>query len=811
MYLKPDKGLSMRTLRIELGMLVGLSLATLVAGCDDDFSAFGGSAAPPPGMGVTSGDTFGLTSSGRLVTFDRASPTLDTAVAITGLQSGETLLGIDIRPGGMTPGELYGLGSTGRIYTINTTTGAATLKSTMAADPTDTTTPFTTLSGTEFGVDFNPAVDRLRIVSDTGQNLRVNVDSGATITDGNLNVGGTTRMGVTDAAYTSNFAATCRTQLFFIDPSTDKLLTTTDPNAGTVTEVGSLGVDASSVGGFEISTDSAGMNTALAVFSVSNTPAAYVINLTTGVATPAGQVSGLQSGEVLRGAAAAPPAMAPTNALGQIVAVTETNKLISFQAGSPQKLCSNTAITGLQGGDSILGIDTRPATGALYAVGSSGRIYTVNTATAAATLVSTLAADPADTTAPFTGLSGTEYGVDFNPVPDRLRIVSDTGQNLRINVDTGATTTDTNLNPAGPVAVAAAYTNSFAGAGATSLFVIDSATDTLQLQNPPNDGVLTPVGALGIGDIQSVAAFEIAGLNNSAIAAVNLSGAATSDLDTINLTTGAATRVNTIGGGERVRGLAFVAIPVATIFGVTTDNNLITFKVTTPGTFDTSTPITGLQGGESVIGADFRPANGKLYAATSAGRVYTVDPATGAATIAANLMADATDMTAPFTALSGTNFGVDFNPLADRLRIVSDNGQSLRINVDSGATTTDTNLNPGTPQVVAVAYGSSFPMPPATKLFDIDVATNNLQLQAPPNDGVLTPIGLLDPTLTFGTTAGFDIVGGDDGLSLAALQAPGSTQSTLYRVNLKTGATTSVGALGPAGSPLIKALAIRLK
>jgi hypothetical protein len=820
MYLKPDKGLSMRTLRIELGLLMSLSLATLLVGCDD-YNVFGGNNdnnggnTPPPGMGVTSGDTFALTSTGRLVTFDRASPSLDTAAAITGLQSGETVLGIDVRPGGMTPGEIYALGSTGRLYTINITSGAATLKSTLAADPTDATTPFTALSGTEFGVDFNPVVDRLRIVSDTGQNLRVNVDTGATTTDGNLNVGGTTRMGVTDAAYTNSFAATCRTQLFFIDPSTDKLLTTADPNAGTVTEVGSLGVDASAVGGFEISTGADGANTAIAVFSVGTAPAVYAINLTTGVATSAGQVSGLNSGEMLRGAAVAPPTTAPTQALGQVVGVTESNKLISFQSASPQKLCSNTAITGMQSGESILGVDTRPADGALYALGSTGSIYTVNTATGALTMKSTLAADAADVTAPFTALSGVEYGVDFNPVPDRLRVVSDAGQNLRINVDTGATTTDTDLNPAGSSTVAAAYTNSFAGAGATTLYVLDATGDALQIQGAPsgspNNGDLQAVGALGIGDIQSVAGFDIAGLNNAAIAAVNLSGATTSELHTVNLTTGAATKVNTIGGGERVRGLAFLATPVATVFGATADNNLVSFKVATPGTFDTSTAITGLQGGESIIGMDFRPSNGKLYAATSAGRVYTVDPATAAATVAANLMADAADMTAPFTALAGTNFGVDFNPVADRLRIVSDSGQSLRINVDTGATTTDTNLNPGTPQVVAVGYGGSFAGTTATKLFDIDLAANSLQLQNPPNDGVLTPVGLLDPTATFGTTVGFDIVGGDDGLSLAALQVAGSTQASLYRVNLKTGATTSVGALGPMGAPLVKALAIRLK
>ncbi len=237
----------------------------------------------------------------------------------------------------------------------------------------------------------------------------------------------------------------------------------------------------------------------------------------------------------------------------------------------------------------------------------------------------------------------------------------------------------------------------------------------------------------------------------------------------------------------------------------------MSFKPGTPGTLDTSVAIAGLQGGENVLGIDFRQSNGKLYAATSGGRVYTIDPVSAAATLASTLTPDGTDTTNPFTMLMGTTFGVDFNPVADRLRIVSDAGQSLRINVDTGTVTTDTNLNPGTPQVVAAAYKQSFPMTTATQLVDIDLATNSLQLQNPPNDGVLTPVGVLDPTLTFTNVAGFDIGGGDDGLSLSALQPTGSTQSVLYKVNLKTGAVTSVSAIGPTGTSLIRALAVRVK
>jgi hypothetical protein len=495
-----------------------------------------------------------------------------------------------------------------------------------------------------------------------------------------------------------------------------------------------------------------------------------------------------------------------------MVATTASGKLISFTTAAPQKLCTTGTVSGLAAGETILGIDTRPADGAVYALGSAGNVYTLDPATGAATKKSTLAPAMGDA---FTALSGTEFGVDFNPVPDRLRIVSDTGQNLRVNVDTGAVTTDTALNPAGSTVVAAAYTNAIAGAGFTTLYVLDAANDRLQIQGAPsgnpNLGDLQTVGALGIGDVQSVAAFDISGTNNAAFAAVNIAGAAVSELHMVNLATGAATKINNIGGGEIVRGATLVGAPTATVFAATVDNNLLSFKPATPGTIDTTTPITGLGGGENILGIDFRQTNGKLYAATSAGRIYTIDPTTAVATLASNLAPDATDTTNPFAMLTGNTFGVDFNPVADRLRIVSDTGQSLRINVDTGFVTTDTNLNPGTPQVVAVAYRASYPMTAATQLVDIDLATNSLQLQNPPNDGVLTPIGVLDPTLTFTSAAGFDIGGGDDGVSLAALQATGSAQSTLYKVNLKTGAVSPVGPVGPTGTSLIRALAVRVK
>jgi hypothetical protein len=130
---------------------------------------------------------------------------------------------------------------------------------------------------------------------------------------------------------------------------------------------------------------------------------------------------------------------------------------------------STVAITGLGAGETILGMDFRPATGQLYALGSTSRIYIINLTTGVATQVGTDGA--------FT-LNGTKFGFDFNPVPDRIRVISNTEQSLRLNPNDGTlTASDIPLayEPAdpnagtNPTAGAAAYTNSFAGATSTTL------------------------------------------------------------------------------------------------------------------------------------------------------------------------------------------------------------------------------------------------------------------------------------------------------------------------------------------------------
>lgn len=800
---------------------VGLYLlfTTPLIGC----SGGGGDTPPPapnPPAGIVQGDTFAVTSSNRLVSFNRATPGTSSIANLVGLRANENIVGFDLRPGGTPAGQLIAVSNQGVVYSIDPNSGTVTLKATMAPDPSDTTDVFNGLSGTRVSIDVNNAVDQLRVVSNSGQNLRVNMDTGATFTDTPLTMGGLGSIGVTEVGYTNNFASTCRTTVYYIDSTSDRLLTSANASGGVLTAVGALTVNAAAMTGFDISTAPDGTNDAVAALAVGGTTSLYSINLTTGAATSIGPIGGLNSGETILGLARPLPATTPVQPVGELLALTENNSLISFNSGLAQKLCTNATINGLQGTETVLGLDTRPADRTVYALTDAGRLYTVNAATGTVAFRATLAASVDDTTQPFQRLDGSNITVDVSPVADGLRVLSGNGMNLRVVFDNGQTFTDAPLNPSGSTVTAAAYTNSFAGTGTSTLYVIDTANDQLLIQgrapSTPNAGDLQPVGSLGIaGDVQALAGFDINAINNTAFAAFNVGSATTSDLYSINLASGAATRIGPIGTTNRIRALTHSAVPQATLLGVTRDGRLISFKVTTPDTLDSNLAITGLQGGEQVLGFDIRPSNGLIYMLTDAGRVYTVDPVTASARLGATLMPNTGDA---FTRLIGTTFGTDFSPTADALRVLSDAEHNLAILVDSGATITatplrriDTESGRPAPDVVAIAYTQNFAGTRDTTLFNVDLGSNSLVSQKPANDGRLTTIGPLSATETFTFSGGFDIVGGDDGLAVAALQPMGSSQSTLYRVNLRTGALAPIGPIGAVDTMRLNGLTIRLQ
>jgi hypothetical protein len=231
-----------------------------------------------------------------------------------------------------------------------------------------------------------------------------------------------------------------------------------------------------------------------------------------------------------------------------------------------------------------------------------------------------------------------------------------------------------------------------------------------------------------------------------------------------------------------------------TVVGLTSDQKVVCFEDDRPGRIRSSALVSGLAGDSRLVGIDYRPANGVLYGLGDGGGIYTVDPSTGQATKVAQMN----------VALSGAAFGVDFNPTVDRLRVVSDTGQNLRIDVGTGVTSVDVALNngPGTTAtgVTAAAYTNNDANPAtATTLFDIDTSADRVAIQAPPNNGSLNPTGNLGVDAV--GDAGFDIYsvttrnGSTFNLrALAALNVRGA--SALYRVDLLTGRASWAGWIG---------------
>jgi hypothetical protein len=226
-----------------------------------------------------------LTADQRLLKFRECDPDRPRDIGnVYGLQKPDTMLvGIDFR---VQDGQLYGLGDGGGIYTIDTKTAVATLVQKLTVD----------LAGDFFGVDFNPAANALRIISNTGQNLRqpfAGPLAGITQTDGNLNYPGLTpinpALGLTGAAYTNNdLDLNTGTTLFDIDTLLNQVAIQSPPNAGSLVATGMLTVDADTPVGFDIYTtlkDGVAINNSgFASLVVGGVPGFYRVNFLTGQA-----------------------------------------------------------------------------------------------------------------------------------------------------------------------------------------------------------------------------------------------------------------------------------------------------------------------------------------------------------------------------------------------------------------------------------------------------------------------------------------------------------------------------------------------
>jgi trimeric autotransporter adhesin len=511
-----------------------------------------------------------------------------------------------------------------------------------------------------------------------------------------------------------------------------------------------------------------------------------------------------------------------TPANGQLIYGLSGNNLISFNANLPTILESNNSISGVAAGQVLAGLDFRPATGELYALGYAAatgmaQLYTINTATATATAVGAMS---------MLGMNLGRIGFDFNPTVDRIRVTGSNGGNFRLHPVTGAlVATDGSLSfaagdaNAGATAAigAVAYTNSYIGATATTLYNYDVALNVLTTQIPPNDGVLNTIGSTGImvnaaaPSVDMDIYFDAQSSTNMAFLSANVAGLL-NILYTINLSNGTTTSVGLIGGGIAVSNIAvFIdrTVPAEVtgqlVFGLTSNNNLISFDSDAPGILRSATAISGVAMGQVLAGLDFRPATDELYAlgyaaATGMAQLYTINTATATATAVGAM------------SMLGMNLGrigFDFNPTVDRIRVTGSNGGNFRLHPVTGAlVATDGSLvfaagdaNAGaTAAIGAVAYTNSFNGATSTTLYNYDNILNVITTQIPPNDGILNTIGLsgiilnpADPSVDMDIY--YDL---NTSTNLAYLCAnPGITNNNnFYTLSLATGMVSSVGRIG---------------
>ena len=215
-------------------------------------------------------------------------------------------------------------------------------------------------------------------------------------------------------------------------------------------------------------------------------------------------------------------------------------------------------------------------------------------------------------------------------------------------------------------------------------------------------------------------------------------------------------------------------------------------------------PAMAVKGADgALLSVALRPANGMLYALTAKGQLVTIDPASGMATQVAKL-------DKPLE--MGGRTTINFNPVVDRIRVVSSNGGNWRIHPETGAVTVDGGLKyapdsayvEAKPMVTTGAYSNHFAGTKETALYTIDSKLGLMNVQMPPNDGVQQPRGRLNVAVP--ANAGFDILADGQGGNTGWVVAGGA----LHSLDIKTGQLTTLGRItGLSGKDILSIAATK--
>lgn len=576
------------------------------------------------------------------------------------------------------------------------------------------------------------------------------------------------------------------------------------------------------------------------------------------------------------------PTITPTptpTPVARVYGIRGERELVRF---SPEAPADVTLVQAFPGTEKIVGLDRRPSDDQLYAVTESGALFLVEVTDPETPAVRFTELQPivrADMQPPLADAA--RVGTDFNPAANALRLIDATGTNLR--VPPGALSNPV-ADPAVQTfvdgrmgyrqgAVAAAYTNPApdgSETASTGLFVADLDARALYQQSA-NAGELTRTARFS-AELEDIGGYDVfqmtAGEDNQHFALLQFGGS----YDVYALDPQPADGVDADPVTEVIVDLGAAAGPYRglAVASLGEDDNPLTLVVdesefrriwllNVAGTSDQietfeeqavpplslqsefaagpTFTISGLAADERLVGLDVRTTSmnaqrvDALYAVTTQSRVVALVE-NGSELIAEDAVALSDEAGMP-RLLAGARFGIDFNPRADLLRIVSNEAQNLRVNLDEGrevapvggmaaarasgyaaADRTLRRVAPNPPQIVATAYRAA-PVDGSFQ-FALDARDSKLLRVAVPNDGALVAVGDLGIDLPANTVAdaleqSLDIAGDSDALVYAALAAEGEAQTSLYTVDLATGEATRIGLIGEAGADSVNSITVRVE
>jgi hypothetical protein len=828
----------------------------------------------------------------ELVRFNSETPGQITTVAtITGLNPGQTLQAIAFRP---TTGGMYGLGfgsGTGQLYSIAPTTGVAT----------PVGGPFsTTISGSAFGMSFDPVQDVIRITDNANENFRVDPNTGALIAQDTILT--PAKSDVVALAYADNTSGAASTTLYGYDISDDKLVvigtvgSDTSSDGGVVTPIGASGVTSDSISaagetGMAIDANGAAY---LNLDTTGGVSGLYTVNLNTGLVASNGTFA---SGFTLADIAVAPATgfaignLGATQVAGAPTAVTVSaidpygdvavgySGTVQFTSSDPAAVLPPNTL--LRNGTATVDVTFNTATLSAIPVSHNATVASFNPSTAVWSLSSSNSSQVVPTstqfayggagwfalTGDFTGdgqntvvvvdpstetwyvrNSNSAGGPSYTPfqfgAPGWIPVVGDWNGSGVDGIGVVDPTTDTwylrdevsaGLPDAGVFVYGAPgwipVVGNWAGNanGQDGIGVIDPSTETWYLRDTATAGGVsispfqfgapgwTPVAgnwtggaATGIGVVDgsgtyylraepsaggpdagqfqygSAGSTPVAGTWTSPSTAPSSQSLTATDFFNSNLTT-------TVGGIS-------VAAPVDLV-GLEAGNLLVHFSSESPSNIIPVGNISGLNGGQTMVAIAFRPANDQLYglgfnASTGTGQLYTINPTT----------AVATPLPSSFPLLANdTSFGLSFNPVTDVATVISNNGENLSINVNTGALIANNGTLSPSALYSGLAYNNSFLGSSSTTLYSYDFTDNNLvtigSAGGSPNSpatGQVSSVGNSGVIGITGTAPDFGMSIGGDGVAYLNVVANGLAggSSGLYTANLSTGVMSFIGTFG---------------